>query len=1081
MSKLSNLLSKLTIDETKYYLLKDRDLVTEENFSITQNDNNSTKIQIIMPTILGGFDIDSNYNFYIDYIDGAGKPGVVSNTTQIKKVYESSENGCIDITNKVNISENGTKVTIDNKTFKLSDIENNQFATDDNITYIIETNVQYSTDGNKYYSKVLHQNLEDAAEISPDYPNKYSDCLYFIKSSNNLTAGTTVPGISDDNDLVNYLYVEWTLDRQVTNAAGEVTFSIRIEKADTGFNWQSNSGSFIVNSNLKENYYLKKEVEENFVIQNRIIKPVGNFENILVKGDTNSNKLFYKMNRYYQGQDMLSKRKYQDFELLKSANGVYGYINNSETKILNLIYNINNIAIWSEKTGEVGSFDLTTNSFTVGGKDYNIISLETNYDATLKNYKYKLKLVGIEEPLMFISLNNSTITLDETDYRININAVATDFSELEQTDNTFTGKPVYNRLIRFVFLSPNQEYGDWNDGEIEYVSEKEDYFIFSWTPDARATRSEGQLSYYIEFFINGLEEEVLENGIITTTQSKTYSWSTLPTTITIESNAAATAKVDYIPHWVSYVENNLQDDLDSFLNTDLQSQYDSFQEYLIQSILGDYETPTRILLPFGEKIFINLKETGYYIKAIKRTNKTDTSIEGSKNTHIENILVELYESESTTTPINSFILNELETDSLYGAAIQNPKTEININKITDSSGEISEYEILSDRTLKVIKEIEGGKKSYITKEPLEANKTEYEAFSEDLTKISITVEFQTRLIYNYFVIYNNTNNYINFYVLENKDEITVPFLQYAKENFQNFLNEQQNIFSDKQNKIEILKNNISTDFGVTLDSTQEDSLYTKVIDQFQSLGTELREAYEGETYGGLFELFKEVQGSEPTQISIDEVDGNHQFTIDSTTYIFKGLNAKDGDKDEFCINYGTDKDLLFVPNKFYYKNADDTFVIAERYEKDKEYYKEDKTPVSFNIIEKVDGIFSFILGDITYYFKVSTLRDEIDSKIQNATDELSEQFSKFEEDTKTQLEEEIQNNYNKSLTDLEEQYNNSLKELKDNYSYTLNTIKDDRDAQFDKILSVRGRSVQISYAEGILIFNENELGGGINE
>lgn len=88
--KLAKLLLQLQEDETTYYVLKGRELYTEDNLEVLSNDKNSAKISIIMPETINGQSLDTNLKFYIDFLDGNNKPGVISSQNEIVKV--TSEN-----------------------------------------------------------------------------------------------------------------------------------------------------------------------------------------------------------------------------------------------------------------------------------------------------------------------------------------------------------------------------------------------------------------------------------------------------------------------------------------------------------------------------------------------------------------------------------------------------------------------------------------------------------------------------------------------------------------------------------------------------------------------------------------------------------------------------------------------------------------------------------------------------------------------------------------------------------------------------------------------------------------------------
>jgi hypothetical protein len=982
---LPNLLSQLQEDENKYYLLKDRKLITENNFTILQNDNNSTKLEIIMPTKIGGKELNSNLNYFIDYVDGAGKPGVISNITKIEAVYKKIDNNYEDVTEKITISEEDCTFSLDNEEIKLSNIENNQFTTKAGNTYIIKTNVQYSTNGSTYTSKIHTENFEDSAEISIDYPSDYADYLYFIKASKNLTTATSVNTINSNNEEISYAYMIWTLDKQVTNAAGIVSFSIRIED-NNGYIWQSETTDFTIKPNLKENFYLKKEVEENFIIQNREIKPVGDFKNILVKGDTNSNKLFYKMNRYYQGQDMLAPKQYNNNDVYKTDLNILYYIENDSNILLNREYSINNIILY--KDGNTWSYDTAAKTLEIKDNIYSNFRLYSSINSNNGKQYYTLEYIKNNNSTInrtTIESLNSTIILEDIIYNIVIQGIITNYTtnnydnDKYEDNYNFTTEsfslfyedrnkiPVFNRLIRFTFLSPNQDYGDWNNGEIEYIDS--DYFIFSWTPDARATRSEGELNYYIEFFINGVYEQIEENGTTTTIQTKSYSWSTKPTTIIIEDNKAATANIDYIPHWVSYIENDLQDDMTAFLNGTLQSQYNSFEEYLIYTILGDY-TELNCDKTEDNNYNLQLENNNYNILL------TSDNLDGNK-------YIILITNETENTNINLISLNK---DNIYSGVIQ-------------------------------------------------------------LDNI------------NYYIIYNSVTTQLKFYQLENNNDISTPYLEYAKEKLETLLNEYNSNYNTIENNFSELQTKVESSFGVSFDENNDEnnSLYTIIWNYFNNLGNTLQTIYNSQS-GSPIKL-KDINNNEY------EVNGETMsFIINDVTYyyqIFSGLD-RDNSLTTF-IQFEEDKNKFFKSDTYYIDNNDNKEII-NIYKEDLNYYKKaiDTTDEDIDTTdEKNDyelvtfSIKRLYLGDITltaessdyvvfstYYFTLSTLSDQIQQELAQTQQAAADSFTEAAEELKDNFETKT-NEFSTVLAEyeslLEDKYNTTISDFYNIWSAYVNS------------------------------------------
>jgi hypothetical protein len=936
MPNLEDLLQQIEEDSVKYYILKGRDLYTEDEFSVLQNDNRSTQIQIYLPTSIGGTSISrledlENYNFYIDYIDGAGKPGVITGVRQsdvehdleIEALYKQDKDGSTYeiLSSPTDYTYENGKITIDGTQYPLSTIANNHFKDGEGNLYYIKTNTQYIIDGKTYSSKVKNENFEDSAEISLDYDNPYSDAVYFIKSSEDLSI-----------NINNYLIFNWNLNQQVTNATGEVVFSVRIEDNDNqqgtvDFKWQSNTATFTVKPNLQENYYLKKEVEENYVIQNRKIKPVGNFDNILVKGDTNSNKLFYKMNRYFQGQDMLAMKTFNDYDVYKNANGVFSYKNGSSYTLLSVIYNIEDIAIWRD--GVTGSYDPITKTLSIDGHNYTNLSLRRV--PVLPNpptYKYSLQSNSTE--IASLDSLNSIVTLNNNEYRINISAIGNGFAATGLTSTGDNGwVPVFNRLIRFVFMSPNGDYGDWNNGEIEYINDEEDYFIFSWTPDSRATRSEGDLSYYIEFFINGNYEEVLEDTGTTTVRSKSYSWSTLPTTIRVENNRAASPSVNYIPHWVSYVENNLQDDMDSFLNNDLQSQYNALAEYFINAILGDY-TYTSAEEESANTYIVVLGDTIYNIEKIQSGNSFSLNI-----------------SNETMQQLITVDLENLSESSIYGAAAQiNP---LNLNELVITDIIYNNHSVLtpgsiSSETITIV--VDGVEYTAdIPTEPV----PELDFTDADEHTITCKMRYQTTLINNYFIIYNDTLNRIDFYDLENENGITVPFLQAAQERLDSWSQQAEDQRDTIQTNYNDLRGNIVSTFGLGENITPD--MYSQIWSYFDSLGKELYAIYDNSnSLNGTFKII-DNQGNE-----YNVVDG--QTTIDQQNYLVKNILVQTNAGQIRKVEIETALDNFYMPGKYYYLN-DGNYIL------DNGILTEGRIYYSLNKIEPALVGFSFENNVIT--------------------------------------------------------------------------------------------------------------------
>lgn len=607
---LSNLLSQLENDDVKYYLVKGKELITEDKISVLQNDNDSYKIGFIMPKKVGGFDIDSSWNFYIDYLDGKEKPGYVANELEFYQVIRDDNiKGA-----SLDWSTPGTiKATFDGRqvSIPIADIKGNTYHTETN-DYYVETNVKYSTDGRNYVSNVHRENFEDSAEVSPDYPSAYANAIYFTKFSKNLTVSAK-RDVTEDRDMVEYIYLEWVLDSKVTKEPGKVVFSIRMENS-AGYKWQSLTGEFTVKPNLKEFYYLQNEVEENYVIQNRKIVPVGNFENILVKGDTNSNKLFYKMNRYFQGQDMLAKKTFTtqgstyDVFKINNLSGDAPFVIKPDASVekykgLDTNYIIED-AIFTDI--ESNAFQMTDDRklkimYNKNLYTFENLSITKFYDVTSSTYKFRLTwdapatlfkneivLLNLTDSFNILSSSSNQFLLTPIFQLIGTGFEINNQVEFNNSGNQYIIVPVFNRLIRFVFSDSEGEYADFDDGEIEYINDEENYFIFSWTPDNRATRAEGELNYTIEFYINATELQTDINGNAAAVQTKSYSWSTLPSTIRIEDNVAATGNIEFIPNWVAYIENNISKDLDSYIVTEIQTQYNAIVDVLMNRFLATY-------------------------------------------------------------------------------------------------------------------------------------------------------------------------------------------------------------------------------------------------------------------------------------------------------------------------------------------------------------------------------------------------------------------------------------------------------------------------------------------------------------
>lgn len=712
--KLAKLLLQLQEDETTYFVLKGRELYTEDNLEVLSNDKNSTKISIIMPETINGQSLDTNLKFYIDFLDGNNKPGVISSQNEIVKV--TSENPETDSTEIIEykITEGSSG---DYKTYTISkneeDITTITLYNDDTIKTsngIVISQNEINIDGTTYYlqyntrvsgyrsytSKVKNENYEDSAEVSDDFPSAYADSTYYLRQSKNIVVAGIHSDTNVEDNLISYSLLEWTLDPSVTEAVGEVTFSIRIEDPTKDWKWQSETAHFTVKSNLQEIYGLRKEIEENFVIQNREIVPVGDFKAVLVKGDTNSNKLFYKMNRYFQGQDMLARKTWTadlsqtekdiKFNLYKTRDkkkDIIYYLkrDNGDFYIANFKYIINTLTLTDNQNAYIFNNGVIKDCITLnlGTKEDNItfkidltnISLYKKYNANKNYYEYEITAIPIfKNNNQYVDIKNKPIYQDIKDskwyYVDSKELVPTDslptiaFDNIKQLNNVltyslpyyeynngnFTTKseykgsfngiwqvtasdydiysddqgaikldtapigivPIFNRLIRFVFLSPNKDYGDWNNAEIEYINEAENYFIFSWTPNARATRTEGELSYTIEFFINAFEEVLDENQNRVINQTKAYSWSTLPSTIKVENNSAATASVNYIPNWVAFVENELAPKIDEFIHNDLESRYDTFENEMKARVFEGYTTYK------SNQLISNNITNGYYIE-----------------------------------------------------------------------------------------------------------------------------------------------------------------------------------------------------------------------------------------------------------------------------------------------------------------------------------------------------------------------------------------------------------------------------------------------------------------------------------
>lgn len=762
--KLAKLLLQLQEDETTYYVLRGRELYTEDNLEVLSNDKNSTKISIIMPETINGQSLDTSLKFYIDFLDGNNKPGVISSQNEIVKVI--SENPEVDSTEIIEYEitegssndyktytiskneENITTITLYNdNTIKVSNgvvISQNEINVN-GTTYYLQYNTRMSG-YRSYTSKVRNENYEDSAEVSDDFPSAYADSTYYLRQSKNIVVAGIHSDTNIEDNLVNYSLLEWTLDPSVTEAVGEATFSIRIENSTKDWKWQSKTAHFTVKSNLQEIYGLRKEIEENFVIQNREIIPVGDFKAILVKGDTNSNKLFYKMNRYFQGQDMLARKTWTSdlvtdtgtekdikFDLFKTrdkkADIIY-YLkkDNGDFYIANFKYIINTLTLTDNQNAYIFNNSVIKNCITLnlGTKDNKVeikvdlsnLSLKKIYSPLNNCYYYNLtatpifkidnKYVNMKgkeiyqnsagewlfkiddttatdmpsisfEPfkqltnklnyrLSYYKYENGSYTeqtvkkgdfngiwqVTASDYEIYSN----DSGKAIKIDTPIGIVPIFNRLIRFVFLSPNKDYGDWNNAEIEYINEAENYFIFSWTPNARATRTEGELSYTIEFFINAFEEVLDENQNRVINQTKAYSWSTLPSIIKVENNSAATASVNYIPNWVAFVENELAPKVDEFIHNDLESRYDTFESEMKARIFEGYTTYK------SNQLLSDNKNTGYYIEVNNERYDIVITTDSSKNE--EPVSVTFINSKDNANISETYLLTAVQnSDILY--------------------------------------------------------------------------------------------------------------------------------------------------------------------------------------------------------------------------------------------------------------------------------------------------------------------------------------------------------------------------------------------------------------------------------
>ena len=1102
MANISDLIDQLVPDKGKLYLFKNRDLIAQDNFTVLQNDNGSTKIEIVMPITIGGKTIGGaeepfeSYNFYIDYIDGAGKPGVVENTTEITALYkqEAGEDTYTEVVNLPTVV--GDHFTLEEEDIYFSDIENNQFSIG-TTKYIVETNVQYVTDEKNYNSRIKNENFEDSAEISKDYGNPYSDALYIIKSSANLSTGMP------DDELQQYILSTWTLDKQVTNAIGEVTFSIRIEKPADHFIYQSNSATFKVTPNLKETYYLKKEIEENYVIQNRTIKPVGNFENILVKGDTNSNKIFYKMNRYYQGQDILAPKKYEGEDVYKNQNGVFFKTNNDDpaAATLGITYTINDLQIYT--TGVVGSYDELTNSFTIGENTYHIQHLAKEpQDSTIKTYKYFLYYtINSSTTVIAKRLDSLDTTIELEDgvtYSINIAALGSAYESSGYdgitTPHTYPTKgsgdelvPVYNRLIRFVFMSPNKDYGDWNNGEIEYIDPEGKYFIFSWTPDYRVTRSEGDVSYYIEFFINGSYEDVIDNTDVVTVRTKSYSWSTLPTTIRVESNVAATASVNYIPHWVSYLENGLQDDLNAFLHSDLQSQYNDFAQYLTYAMLGDYSS------------YQSEKETeGTFVEIDNVTYKVIYT-EDAANNQIEVTISNEEELYSTT-----FTLEELSAENIYGNAFQLSKSVEILRSFIVNEHIYTEQGTSNEYTFTI--EGEGDNK----KVQIIINSVTYQANYPDTTATTLTfsdiaeenqaediitatnVVFKTDLINDFYTVYNKVLDRFTFYKLENDNAITVPFLVYAQEMVSNWLIGANNQKTAQQTEFNTFLLNMVDAFGVDGRSTateQIENLYNKIWDYFNVLGNQLQLAYNS-TEAGTIVLHKHTIEGETNITLVPTADPTVlTATVDNQTYYFKQLRGKQNDIFGDYVEIETSNSGFYEANTYYYQTGDSTYTLDTNayYTFGRTYFTDNAGTNQKDFYVKPCYINSEVTEyyglsgnstDLTYYISITTLYQYIEDQLARATASVNSQIQTSQQALQTDFEKyvgDLSDQADDLADTLETYYKDALSDFyitaEANANVGILQYTSDLKDEIDKIYSEMNERTTIPVSRnGILIF-----------
>lgn len=606
---LPELLSQLKEDSIKYILFRDKELYVPEPLEFIQNESKGSIIRVLLPKKIREVNI-LNLRIRIDYIDPRGRFGtIISNQYPSYKTFYTDPE-----TKEYKKISNNTKIKYEDG--KLITTDENQYQIIDNYTYLDkETNIYYyikvdteplnekeglysNTSLPLYNSNIVNGNYEDSANVSADYESAYADCSYTkLLAYNNFEIKSEE--YVEGNNTIQYYYFDWIISDNITTFPGILTFSISLSDSDVNsLYWKSDKATLLIKENLSNSYNLHAELEENYLVQGREIIPVGNYKNILIKGDTNSNKIFYKINRYFQGQDLLNRRKiningtsypvYRQREYLSS--NVYYIKQDNSIKLLSTQYQINSI-ILEDLNGN--QYNLDNNKIIIQSEneelilsDFKCSSIFTSNNT--KEYKITYMLNGKEETQNSIT---EAWSINNIEYIPHVNITANGFQIDTRTNDIpiYTEKdliPMFNRNIRFNYSTPDG-YGSYTNGEIEYINEEENYFIFSWTPNYEVTRTAGEVNYSIEFFINSLNNIIDANG--NTIQEKSYSWSTKNSTITVEENLATTVSADYIPSWVRYIENYFSEDFNNYKLTTIQPQIQAIEDLLTEKVFTNFQ------------------------------------------------------------------------------------------------------------------------------------------------------------------------------------------------------------------------------------------------------------------------------------------------------------------------------------------------------------------------------------------------------------------------------------------------------------------------------------------------------------